>query len=69
MTLAGVASLFLCILALADPEGAKMADDGDPFGPPASGLSIFATGGVSSVVIILGLLLLQKPAKAPGNFR
>jgi len=47
---AGLAGAGLGVLAIIDPAGSKLADDGDPFGPPPSRF------GSAVIVLIFALI-------------
>ena len=48
------------ILALVDPAGTKMADDGDPFGVPTSRSKTTIAMLVTVAAGVVGLALLKK---------
>jgi|CXWL01.1.fsa_nt_gi hypothetical protein len=58
MGLAVVGVLF-CVLAMIDPRGSKMSDDGDPFGEPPSLAESASMGGCYLLLGICGLILFR----------
>lgn len=49
--------IMISAMGFIDPEGAKLADDNDPYGTPPSRLSILISHGFSYGVGILGIIL------------
>jgi hypothetical protein len=58
MLLLGLAGCAVSLLAIMDPVGAKMADDGDPFGAPPSLVSSFFVLVMFVSISALGAYLL-----------
>lgn len=60
----GIVVLFVALFAFVDPAGTKMADDMNPFGPPASRTSSVMMGLVGFAAAVGGLkLILRKKEK------
>ena len=55
LVLGGVA-----LFAIFDPAGSKLADDGDPFGPPPSRAVSVVMFGASIAINIVGMLLIVR---------
>ncbi len=58
LLLVGAIGVMVCLVAVVDPVGTKMADDNDPFGNPPSRISSFAWAIGFGVVGACGLPLL-----------
>jgi hypothetical protein len=57
LCLFGLLGTALGLLAIADPVGMKMADDGNPFGPPPSLIESLAMTGFFTALGATGLWL------------
>ena len=65
-------SLITCgvlLVAIVDPAGTKMADDGDPLGPPPSRLGSASGLLVSAVIGAAGVHLIYKSFRPRRNER
>src|SRR5262245_36222501 len=74
MILLGWIIAVIGIVAIVDPIGTKMADDGDPFGTPPSRLTSATITSLSILVVVGGVLLVRGGARSshvpgPGNTR
>jgi len=63
LVVAGIAGVLVGILAMVDPIGTKMADDGDPFGVPPSFLGSLLTTVVCAAVAAGGFWCLRGKGK------
>lgn len=55
------------VIALINPSGTKMADDGDPFGPPAPWQVHVIWLAVVALLIISAVVLLRSRKERRGN--
>ena len=60
LLLAGVLGVIVCLVAIVDPVGTKMADDNDPFGNPPSRISSLAWATGFGAVGACGFLLMTR---------
>jgi hypothetical protein len=63
LTMLGSCSALIAVVALLDPVGTKLADDGDPFGVPASPLASWMLLTASVLVAALGRRFIRRSGR------